>query len=63
MLKGAKARGKEPIWVSTEFEDLFPLSIPRHGGRDIAPGTKDSILDQLELDVISWDERLAEEEK
>jgi hypothetical protein len=62
-LKGAGSRGKEPMWVSTEFDDLFPLSIPRHGGQDLAIGTKNSILDQLELDLTAWDERLAEDDE
>lgn len=49
------------MWESTEF-DLYPLSIPRHGGRDLAIGTKRSILDQLEDDVQAWEQRLLEEE-
>jgi len=48
-------RGKEPIWLSDVFDDLPPLSIPHHGGRDLAPGTRDSILDQLEDDWRAWD--------
>jgi hypothetical protein len=55
-------RGKEPTWESDDFLDLRPLSIPHHGGKDLAPGTKRSILNQLEDDLISWDERLTEEE-
>ena len=53
-------RGKEPMWESTNF-DLFPLSIPHHGGRDIPVGTRNSILDQLEDDILAWDEELLEE--
>lgn len=51
-------RGKEPMWQSDEFDHLYPLSIPHHGGRDLAIGTKNSILDQLEDDVLAWEERL-----
>jgi hypothetical protein len=50
------------MWESTEFDDLFVLSIPHHGGRDLAPGTKKSILDQLEDDLLAWEERLGEDE-
>jgi|SRR5579862_2023300 len=55
-------RGKEPMWDSSVFPDLFVLSIPRHGGRDISIGTRNSILDQLEDDILRWEERLSEEE-
>jgi hypothetical protein len=55
-------RGKEPIWESTVFNDLFPLSIPHHGSKDLAVGTKHSILDALEDDILNWEERLAAEE-
>jgi hypothetical protein len=54
-------RGKEPVWESQAFNDLFPLAIPRHGGRDLAPGTQRSILDQLEDDVAAWDQVLEDE--
>lgn len=50
-------RGKEPMWESTEF-DLFPLAIPHHGGRDLATGTKNSVLSSLEEDLLAWEERL-----
>jgi hypothetical protein len=55
-------RGKEPMWESTHFPELFVLSIPHHGGRDLAIGTKKSILDQLEDDVLAWEQRLDDEE-
>lgn len=55
-------RGSEPMWESVEFDDLFVLSIPHHGGRDLAPGTQRSILDQLEEDVLAWEVRLSDEE-
>jgi hypothetical protein len=54
-------RGKEPTWES-ELGELSVLSIPHHGGRDLAPGTKNSILDQLEDDLLAWEERLEDDE-
>ena len=55
-------RGKHPMWVSTVFDELDALSIPRHGGKDIPPGTKKSILNQLEDDLLAWEERLGKKE-
>jgi hypothetical protein len=55
-------RGKEPMWENTEFGELFVLSIPRHGGRDLSQGVQKSILDQLEDDVLAWEERLGDDE-
>jgi hypothetical protein len=52
-------RGKEPVWESLEFNHLRPLSIPDHGGRDLTPGVLHSILNQLEDDLTSWDERIS----
>ena len=49
------------MWQSTEFPELFVLAIPRHGGRDLAPGTRRSILDQLEEDVLAWEEKIGTE--
>ena len=46
-------RGKEHDELS-----VYPLSIPHHGGRDLAPGTRNSILNVLEADVLAWEERL-----
>jgi len=57
-----KNRGKEPTWVNRDFPALRPLSIPDHGGRDIPYGTKQSMLNQLEEDVYSWDELLLQQE-
>lgn len=56
-------RGKEPTWVHDELP-VYPLSIPHHGGRDLAPGTRNSILDVLEDDLLAWEEmlRLADDE-
>jgi hypothetical protein len=56
-------RGKEPTWVNAEFPELRPLSIPMHKGRDLSPGTRDSILTQLEDDMIAWEERIFQEER
>jgi hypothetical protein len=59
-------RGSEPTWESGEFDSLYPISIPMHGGRDLAPRTQKSILDALEDDLLKWEERverLEEEEK
>jgi hypothetical protein len=55
-------RGKHPMWESTEFRALYPLSIPHHGGRDLPIGTKKSVLDQLEDDILAWEESLEREE-
>jgi hypothetical protein len=60
--RSVKKRGKEPMWESAEFDDLFVLSIPHHGGRDLAPGTQRSILDQLEDDILAWEEKLNDED-
>lgn len=46
------------MWISGEFTDLPPLSIPHHGGKDFPPGTQQSILDQLEDDIAAWAERV-----
>ncbi len=54
-------RGKEPIWESADF-NLFPLAIPHHGGKDLPPGTKNSVLNQLEDDILAWEEELSEED-
>jgi hypothetical protein len=54
-------RGKHPTWVSTSFPHLRPVSIPRHGGRDLPPGTRKNILDFLEEDLLAWEEGLQSE--
>lgn len=54
-------RGKEPTWV-THLRGLFPLSIPHAKGGDLKPKTKNSILNQLEGDVLAWEEILQEQE-
>jgi hypothetical protein len=55
-------RGSEPTWESQEFADVYPLSIPHHGGKDLPIGTRRSILDQLQEDVFAWERRLDEKE-
>lgn len=56
---GRKLRkgGKHPMWRSEEFGHLYDLSIPQHPG-DVPIGTQNSILDQLEEDVLAWEEKL-----
>jgi len=54
-------RGKEPCWVITVFPELPPLSIPHHGGGDLKKGTKNSIVNQLEDDLLAWEELLEEQ--
>ena len=52
-------RGKEPMWENERFEDLPVLAIPDHGGKDLSPGVKHSVLNQLEDDIQAWDELLS----
>jgi hypothetical protein len=51
------------MYESEIFPHLRPLSIPNHKGRDMPPGTKNSILNQLEDDVDAWDEALSRQER
>jgi hypothetical protein len=51
-------RGKEPTWENENFPTLRPLSIPDHPG-DLANGTKNAILTQLDDDIIAWDDQLS----
>lgn len=51
-------RGKEPTWVNRTFTDLRPLSIPRHGSKDVNKFTANKILDELELDIEKFEEFL-----
>ena len=55
-------RGKEPTWVH-DVLPVYPLSIPHHGGRDLAPGTKNCILDVLDDDVFAWEQILGEQDQ
>jgi predicted RNA binding protein YcfA (HicA-like mRNA interferase family) len=47
----AGGRGKEPAWISDELPHRNPITIPRHGGRDLRPKTARSIIEQCELDL------------
>lgn len=61
-LKAAGARGKEPAFVSIEFPNARPISIPFHGNNaSIARGTAKNILNDLEGDVFRFRERLRRE--
>lgn len=53
-------RGKEPTWINPMFPDLRPLSIPRHGSKDLNKYTAKSIIDQLELDIEKFEELIKE---
>ncbi len=55
-------RGKEPTYINEFFQHLRPLSIPSHP-RALNRFTAGSIIDQLELDILAWDEFLENEEK
>ena len=56
-------RGKEPMYESEPFPQLRALSIPNHKGKDMAPGTRNSILNQLEEDADAWDEAIERQER
>ena len=53
-------RGKHQTWVNQTFDDLRPLSIPRHGSKDLNKYTANNILDQLELDLDKFEELIEE---
>ena len=49
----SQVRGKEPNWISDEFPEARPISIPFHGrNRAVSIGTAKSILYDFEEDVI-----------
>lgn len=55
--------GKHPIWKSF-FPENLPVSIPRHGGSpDASHIVKKSVINQLEIDAASWEERISKEEQ
>ena len=52
-LKGAQTRGDEPNWVSDEFPEMRPISIPFHGKNSTCPtGTAKNIMNDFEEDVL-----------
>lgn len=51
-------RGKEPTWVSEDFLDSRPVSIPDHPG-SLNRFTAGGILDQLEGDLERHEELLS----
>ena len=53
-------RGKHQTWVHEIFDDLRPLSIPRHGSKDLNRITANNILDHLELDIDKFEELIEE---
>jgi len=54
-------RGKEPQYVSIQFPELHPLSIPGH--KRVNPYTADSVMDTFEADLNKWDSWLDEQEE
>jgi hypothetical protein len=52
-------RGKEPSWVSVQFPELRPVSIPHHGSRDLSPGVQRNILESFYEDIGAWEDWLA----
>lgn len=53
-------RGKEPAWVSEVFSDLWPVSIPHHGGDTINRFTARGILVQLAGDLDRYEREIDE---
>lgn len=49
------------MWESRVFPKLSALSIPHHGGQDLKKGTARSILDQLEEDILAWEQEIPDE--
>lgn len=61
-LAGAQTRGKEPAFVSTVFSYARPISIPYHGkNKGMATGTVKNILNDLEGDVLRFEEQIRKE--
>jgi hypothetical protein len=54
-----KGKSKHPLWV-TSLPGSRPLSIPCGKRRDLPPGTKKSVLDQLEGDLEALEMMLQE---
>lgn len=60
-LKGGMARGKEPTFVSKEFPQARPISIPDHSNRNLSPTVQKNVLNDLEEDVFRFQEKLRKE--
>ena len=56
-------RGKEPTWESADFPHLRPITIPRHGSKDVSPFVQKTVLNQLELDIFAWIEFCNEDQE
>lgn len=54
-------RGKEPQWVSRQFSELRPVSIPDHAS--MPRPTAQGIVDDLEGDLFAWERRLEKQEQ
>jgi hypothetical protein len=53
-----KKRRGEPMWISTALPSSRPLAIPDHPGT-LKRYTAGSILDQLDDDIVRWEEMLS----
>ena len=49
-------RGKEPTYIHPELPNRRPISIPNHP--TLTPGTKNNILDDLDIDLDAYEEIL-----
>lgn len=49
-----RKKSKEPMWCNDDVPCSYPLSIPHHGKSDMAIGTKNSILTQLENQDVTY---------
>jgi len=52
------------MWDNVQFPELPVLSIPHHGGgRDLSTRVQRSVLDQLEDDLLAWENQLDDEQQ
>jgi hypothetical protein len=56
-------RGKEPTYECDDLPSIPPLTIPGHKGRDLARGTRNSVLDHLDNALDAWDAIVTEQER
>jgi len=54
-------RGKHPTWINANYPNFRPVTIPRHGRRDLNRITAQSILDDLEGDIEWFEENERDE--